>query len=434
MAGFTFNSLTCRNRTLTVSEDIVFNPDTPILPAYLAIGGSGGPTFQTFVLLCNSAREYRVRQWEVPVSSWTINTGGMKRETTQALRDFFINRGGRFTPFLFADPIDYFVRKQRIGTGDGHTRTFQAVRTYTISGYAYTRVLRHINCGNLAIYLNAVASNIGFIADPDTGIITFDSAPGNGVAITADLEFYSYVRFGADVMDVAATSCAWWDVANIALMEIREVYDLLAQPTLPTSIRFPDNLPYGCISTPLYSTMIAGSGGGWESRFAAFPAARRRWVLNLPNCRWGWLEPVIALFLLSGGRHGTFRLKDFADYVATDQYLGTGNGSNQIFQLVKNYAQGSTTIIRNLIRPVSGTVVVHTYSAGGVQDADPSVSVNYDTGKVTLTPAPTTGHVVRASCQFDCLARFDVDSLIISPSGPLTGQITNMNMVEVLES
>ena len=134
MTGITAYGSFFRTRGLSAQWDIIFNAANPILPAYLSMGGNGGPTFSTVVHLCNAGKEYRIRQWDLPLRGWTVNTAGMKPSATQKLRDFFVNRGGRYSTFLFADPIDYSVRKQRIGTGDGHTTVFQAIRTYTLSG------------------------------------------------------------------------------------------------------------------------------------------------------------------------------------------------------------------------------------------------------------------------------------------------------------
>jgi uncharacterized protein (TIGR02217 family) len=56
-------------------------------------------------------------------------------------------------------------------------------------------------------------------------------------------------------------------------------------------------------------------------------------------------------------RHpGRAAFKDWTDYKATGQLLGTGDGAQTQFQLVKRYPSGSVIEIRTIAKPVAGTV------------------------------------------------------------------------------
>jgi uncharacterized protein (TIGR02217 family) len=96
------------------------------------------------------------------------------------------------------------------------------------------------------------------------------------------------------------------------------------------------------------------------------------------------LDTLIAFFRARKGRAHGFRFKDWTDYKATAQALGTGNGTITTFQLIRTYSSGGSTDVRTITKPVAGTVKV--YLAGVLQAS--GWSVNTTTGVITFTTAP----------------------------------------------
>ena len=73
------------------------------------------------------------------------------------------------------------------------------------------------------------------------------------------------------------------------------------------------------------------------------------------------------------GKAYGFRFKDWTDYKATGQLLGTGDGAIKAFQLVKRYPSGSIIEVRTITKPVTSTV--RAYKDGVEQLAGWSVDV-----------------------------------------------------------
>ena len=147
---------------------------------------------------------------------------------------------------------------------------------------------------------------------------------------------------------------------------------------------------------------------------------------------------VLAFFEERRGRAYGFRWKDWADFkscapsqspAATDQTLGTGDGTDTTFQLIKTYGASYLPWPRTIAKPVSGTLRVAVN--GGAQTEGVDFSVDSTTGIVTFTAAPPNGQSVTAGFEFDVPVRFDTDSLEIEMAAGLHGGIPNVPVVEL---
>lgn len=210
--------------------------------------------------------------------------------------------------------------------------------------------------------------------------------------------------------------------------------------------RFPVDLGYGSTGGPSFSTDIIVTGGGVEYRNANWSLPLARYNAKY-NCKLRSTAIEIYEFFMSAkGRFGGFRVKDLWDYTSaangvdaptdTDQTIGTGDGATTTFQLVKNYTQGAATIARTIKKPVSSTVLISVNGVGKTEGVDYTVS--YTTGIVTMTAAPTAGHLVKSGFEFDVPCRFDTDSLddlyftIMSSAGSNT-DIVNYPDIPIIE-
>lgn len=171
--------------------------------------------------------------------------------------------------------------------------------------------------------------------------------------------------------------------------------------------RFPADISYGSSGGPQYATDVVASISGHEQRNIQWSQARARYNVAHGVKTKTQLDTLIAFFRARKGRAYGFRFKDWTDYTATTQTIGTGNGTTTQFQLVKRYTSGTTTEIRTITKPVSGTVTV--FVNGTAQTS--GVTVNTTTGVVTFGTAPVSGANVTASFEFDVPVRFDTDRL-----------------------
>ena len=201
-------------------------------------------------------------------------------------------------------------------------------------------------------------------------------------------------------------------------------------------VRFPDNISRGARGGPERRTQIVELASGDEERNASWANSRRRYDVVYGIRRADDLAAVVAFFEARNGRLHGFRYKDWADYksslpsqaiTATDQQVGTGNGSLQTFQLSKRYTSGAQTWARAITKPVAGTVrvalVMVEQMSGWTLDAT--------TGVVTFTTAPANGVIIRAGFEFDVPVRFDSDTLDITLDFERLGSITSIPLLEI---
>ncbi len=172
-------------------------------------------------------------------------------------------------------------------------------------------------------------------------------------------------------------------------------------------VRFPTDISYGSSGGPEYSTDIVEIASGFEQRNSNWASARARYNVAHGVKTKTQLDALIAFFRARKGRAHGFRFKDWADFQASAELIGVGNGTATSFQLTKKYSSGSQTETRTILKLVSGTVNIYKNSV--LQSS--GVSVNHNSGVVTFTTAPASGVNITADFEFDVPVRFDTDRL-----------------------
>lgn len=134
---------------------------------------------------------------------------------------FFRARFGRAYGFRFKDWSDYQGVNQSLGTGNGTKTAFQLVKNYFSGSNSYSRDIKKPVNGTVKIYLNSILQSSGFTIDHTTGMVTFSSAPANGVLVNADFDFDVPVRFDADQLAVRIDGPGQYLWDAIPIVEIR---------------------------------------------------------------------------------------------------------------------------------------------------------------------------------------------------------------------
>ena len=155
------------------------------------------------------------------------------------------------------------------------------------------------------------------------------------------------------------------------------------------NVRFPPDISYTATGGPASSTTVFQAASGFEQRNVNWAEARGRWDVASGLKTKDQVATLIAFFRARKGKAHGFRFKDWSDYRATGQLLGTGDGAAQTYPLVKHYASGSVAETRTIAKPVAGTVKVY---LDGVEQAS-GWSVDTATGVVTFTIAPAAGRI-----------------------------------------
>ena len=204
-------------------------------------------------------------------------------------------------------------------------------------------------------------------------------------------------------------------------------------------VRFPTDVALGARGGPERRTDVVTLRSGAEQRNAVWADARRKYQAGYGVKSFVQLEAVLAFFEARRGRLYGFRWKDRFDYrscaspgvpAATDQRIGTGDGTTAAFQLTKTYGGAVTPYVRPIRKPVAGSVAV---AVGGVVLSATQFAVDATTGLVTLAAGhvPAVGAAVTAGFAFDVPVRFDTDYLEIDLSHFEAGQIPNIPIVEI---
>jgi len=200
----------------------------PALPG-LAWSVTKTPTFQTRIQRAVSGRELRALDYPYPLWQFAL-VYDFLRDNPQAgydelrtLLGFFMLCQGAFGTFLFQDPSDFQVAGQQIGIGNASTTVFQLQRAMgaMLPGGGF---LEPITAPNVVstIYLNGITqAPATYSVDPATGLVTFDTAPGSGLIITADFTYYFRCRFIDDKYDFENFMYHLWQLKKLTFISVR---------------------------------------------------------------------------------------------------------------------------------------------------------------------------------------------------------------------
>jgi uncharacterized protein (TIGR02217 family) len=205
-------------------------------------------------------------------------------------------------------------------------------------------------------------------------------------------------------------------------------------------VRFPTTISRGAQGGPERRTDVVVLGSGFEERNSRWAGSRRAYNAGYGVTSLDALHQVIAFFEERRGRFHGFRWRDHADWKsgapgatpsALDQAIGTGDGTRRDFQLRKTYGADFAPFVRDVKKPVVGTVLVAV--DGVVKLPGTAFTVDATTGIVTFAEdaVPLGGAAVTAGFEFDVPVRFDTDKLEVNLSGFRSGAIPNIPIVEV---
>lgn len=193
--------------------------------------------------------------------------------------------------------------------------------------------------------------------------------------------------------------------------------------------RFPDDISYGSLGGPQYSTNIVSGVNGFEQRNINWSEA-----IGIYNVAHGvkteaqWLR-LLAFFRVCKGRAIGFRFKDWSDYKAKAELIGVGDGISSTFKLIKSYFVNNSNDIkevRRIKKPVEGSVKIY---CDGVEYTN--TNVKHQSGEVLFDKAPKTGVMITADFEFDIPARFDTDHLASSIEAQGIYSWNNIPIVEI---
>ena len=204
-------------------------------------------------------------------------------------------------------------------------------------------------------------------------------------------------------------------------------------------VLFPVDIALNSEGGPTRKTDIVALVSGHEERNSPWAGSRRSFNAGYGVKSIADIEDVISFFEARHGRLYGFRFRDPFDFKSCrvvespapeDQLIGTGDGSETAFQLVKRYVSGAASYVRDIKKPVTGSVRVAVDGVEKTEGAD--FTVDDASGVVTLASAPGVGVSVTAGFLFDTPVRFDSDELRINLAAFKAGDIPSIPLIEVL--
>ena len=202
-------------------------------------------------------------------------------------------------------------------------------------------------------------------------------------------------------------------------------------------VRFPGAISFGSSGGVERRTEIVTLVNGFEERNSPWSQSRRRYDAGIGVRSLDDLSEILRFFEARHGQLYGFRWKDWLDFKsclpsetpqAVDQVLAAGPDP-LVFQLTRSYSDSAGTYLREITKPVQGTVQVALDGVPLVEGAD--FTVDAETGMVTLTSAPPPASVVTAGFEFDVPVRFDSDTIDVNLSAFEAGEIPSIPIVEV---
>ena len=286
------------------------------------------------VKLPSGAREATAR-WNRVLRTYDVQNGIRSLADLQTIRNFYIMRGGPLNGFRFKDWTDFTTNANHvgspattdvlIGTGDGTETNFQLKKIYKDDVVANEdRPITKPVSGTVVAALDEVTTT-AFSVSTVTGIISFDSAPGAGVEITAGFEFDVPVVFGSELENGLELDYSAFEAGSIPSIPIAEIPD---PSPLAGSFFFGGAKDLGDLAAGSTTTLALGDGRVITfTVIGATPIIRLHDSTSLPT---GGPYFYIINQDLTGGHDATL-----ADYAGTS-VVTLGDGTTTVVLLGYN--------------------------------------------------------------------------------------------------
>lgn len=195
---------------------------TDVFPTLPGLGFTWGkrPGFNTGMHKAAAGVSVRTSFMQYPIWEFEGTFEFLRDDATNEFKTmcgFFCNRKGRWDTFLFKDSDDYLVTDGDLGTGDGVTTMFPLLRDF---GGFVERIGQVDTDEDLDVFAD------GVLVDPLDYTLTmpnkivFDTAPADGVVITASFQFFFVCIFKEDMADFDKFADKFWELQTIEFESI----------------------------------------------------------------------------------------------------------------------------------------------------------------------------------------------------------------------
>ena len=195
----------------------------PTLPGLAINVKRSAPIWSTAVQSATSGKEQRAAWWSSPKYTWDLTLNFLRQtgfslqtsfDEAATLSAFFTSVQGQFGTFWFPDPYNSSVTAQAIGTGTGAAG--QTSQLVDVNGVSVAPN------GAPSLYVNGVLQTLTTnYTVSATGLVTWVTAPGNGLPITWTGSFYYTCRFLLDQLDLERIVALAWKGGSLKLTTVK---------------------------------------------------------------------------------------------------------------------------------------------------------------------------------------------------------------------
>lgn len=201
------------------------------------------------------------------------------------------------------------------------------------------------------------------------------------------------------------------------------------------AVRLPTSVEKGVRGGPMFNTSVLRTDGGVTS-------TNQNWTYPLYSGQAGYgirtkedMFDVLDFFYARRGRYRGFLFRDWSDYELVDEVIGTGDGSEDDFQIVRTYTDSISSFIRPISRPIEFNTTGGpdlTVKVAGVTVGLANWSLQPG-GIIHLSTPPTLGQIVTVNGEFDIPVQFGSDHLPLEMELWNVGTIPQIPIIEVRE-
>jgi uncharacterized protein (TIGR02217 family) len=203
------------------------------------------------------------------------------------------------------------------------------------------------------------------------------------------------------------------------------------------NIRLPDDISYGAVGGPEFSTNITTLNNSSEHRNINWEYPRHSYTIGYDVLNHSMVKSLLSFFYITRGKAHSFLFKDWIDFEANNQSIsqlpvatGDKNDDGKIFQLSKNYSIQDISYIRPIKKPVLGTLKIFDKDSK-ILEENKDYKCDYRTGVIKFTNKIPSDY--STTFEFNLQTRFDQDHCEFTLEKIQLYSWKSIKIIEVLE-
>jgi uncharacterized protein (TIGR02217 family) len=188
-------------------------------PVDISYGSSGGPEYNTDLIITTTGYEHRYDQWSKPRLRFNVAAGIKNRPQVAELLSFFHLCKGRFYGFKYKDWSDFRLQNESLKSVGNNT--YQIVKNYKWQDRLInTRDITQPVVETIKLYNGLKQLNVEeYDIDANKGLITLHKDTTYDIKITCDFDIPA--RFDIDYLPITLESYNSFFMPEIPIIEIK---------------------------------------------------------------------------------------------------------------------------------------------------------------------------------------------------------------------